>query len=79
MEREKSVWYDHQLPATWRPELPEGSMFAFMEQAAKRYPDLYALDFEGCKVRYRELLQRINEAAKAFQNIHIHLVEHIQR
>ena len=69
MEREKSVWYDHQLPATWRPELPEGSMFAFMEQTARRYPDLYALDFEGCKVRYRELLQRINEAAKAFQNM----------
>ena len=56
MEREKSVWYDHQDSATWRSELPEGSMFAFMEQTARRYPDLYALDFEGCKVRYRELL-----------------------
>lgn len=69
MEREKSAWYRHQAPSTWRSELPEGSMYDFMEQTANRCRDLYALDFQGHKVRYRELLRHIDEAARALAHM----------
>lgn len=67
MKREKTIWYQHQKPSTWQPEISEGSMYDVLEQAAARYPNLYALYFEGRRTRYYELLQQIEATAKAFQ------------
>lgn len=67
MKREKTVWYRHQDPSTWQPEIPECSMYDLLAQTADRHPDLYALYFEGRRTRYRELIQQIESAARAFQ------------
>lgn len=63
MERIKSVWYDHQNPELWRAEYPEGSMYSFLSETASRHLSNCAIEFEGKKTTYKELLKQIDKAS----------------
>ncbi len=66
MKREKTVWYQHQEKSSWRPEYPECSMYRYLVEAAAKWPALNALEFEGKKTTFPELLSQIQNVAKAF-------------
>ncbi|MBQ9468916.1 MAG: acyl--CoA ligase [Clostridia bacterium] len=49
-----------------RLSYPEASMFELVEQTARRYPDEPAFEFYGKKTVYRQFVNRIMRAARAF-------------
>ena len=71
MIREKTIWYDHQAKDTWRAEYPEGTMFEFLLEAAKKWPALPAIEFEGRKWSFAQLMADIQTATVAFKSLGI--------
>jgi long-chain acyl-CoA synthetase len=47
-------------------DYPKLTMYQMVEKAAKGFPDDDALEFFGKKIKYHELLQRINRCSRAF-------------
>nr|MBP3598025.1 acyl--CoA ligase [Eubacterium sp.] len=47
-------------------EYPDCSIYEFLEENAKSYPTLCALNYYSREMTYRELLKEIDQAAKAF-------------
>ena len=47
-------------------DYPKLTMYQMVEKAAKEFPDDDALEFFGKKIKYHELLQRINRCSRAF-------------
>lgn len=65
MIREKSIWYENQNPERWVSEYPEHSVFAHLKAGAENYPDLPAINFEGRKYTYRQMIAAIEQTAVA--------------
>ena len=63
MKREKTIWFEHQKPELWASEYPECSMYAYVEKTALKYPDYYALFFEGKRTTYSKLIEKIDICA----------------
>ncbi len=64
------------IPAPWLSsygnvpahlDYPDISMFDFLEETAKKYPDYCAYDFMGTKVTYKKFIADILDCAKAFK------------
>lgn len=71
MERIKSIWYNHQNPELWSAEYPEGSIYGYLSETAKKHLNSCAIEFEGKKLTYKELLQQIDNVARCLQSIGI--------
>lgn len=71
MERAKTIWYDHQAESTWRPDYPECSMYRYLVETSSKWPDLYALQFEGKKTSFSKMIVQIQTIAKAFSGMGI--------
>lgn len=71
MERIKSVWFYHQNPDLWRAEYPEGSMYSYLSETASKHLNNCAIEFEGKKITYKELLHQIDNVAQCLQSIGI--------
>ena len=65
MKREKSIWYYHQNPDRWQPEYPECSFFEHLRLGAVHYPDLVAVEFQGRKYTYKQLISNVEMVATA--------------
>ncbi|MBQ6600348.1 MAG: acyl--CoA ligase [Clostridia bacterium] len=65
MKREKSIWYNYQNPEKWIPEYPECSFYEHFRSGAERYPGLVALEFQGKKYTYKQLIENIEKTACA--------------
>lgn len=65
MKREHSIWQNyHSENGGWK-EFPENSIFSFMKETADKYPNYTAIEFEGKKISYKQLIFQIEEAAAA--------------
>lgn len=71
MNRKKSIWNTHQNPARWQEEYPEYSVFTHFKDAAKKFPHLSAVWFEGRTYTYQQMLGNIEQTAKALYAIGI--------
>lgn len=69
MKRNKSPWFEHQNPDLWRSEYPEGSMYDYLKSTAQKHLNNCAIEFEGKKTTYRELLNQIDSVADSFATI----------
>ena len=58
-------------------DYPDCSMYALVEAAAKKYPDIAALDFMGRQTSYADLIKAIHTAAKGLRAIGIHEGERV--
>lgn len=63
MNRVKSVWFDHQNPDKWVPEYPEHSFYELLRKGSLKYPNLCAVEFQGKKYSYRQLIENIDRVA----------------
>ncbi len=63
MRREKSVWYSYQNPDKWIPEYPECSFYEHLRKGSLNYPDLCAVEFQGKKYSYKQLMENIDKVA----------------
>lgn len=63
MKRETSIWYSHQNPNKWITEYPEYSFYEHLRLGALKYPNLCALEFQGKKYSYKQLIINIEETA----------------
>ena len=59
----------HSLPCC--PVFGDGTLFALLEQTARRYPDRIALDFLGKSTSYRRLAGEVRTCARALQALGI--------
>lgn len=66
MKRNKTVWYEHQDPSTWRPEYPECSMYRYLIDTTSAWPELNALAFEGKRTTFSSMIRQIRTVAEAF-------------
>lgn len=71
MKRVKSIWYQHQNPDKWNDEYPEHSMYEQLRISSQRYPNLTAIEFQGRKYSYKQLIQSIEEVSAALVTIGI--------
>lgn len=69
MKRNKSPWFEHQNPDLWRSEYPEGSMYDYLKSTAQKHLNNCAIEFEGKKTTYSELLNQIDSVADSFAAI----------
>lgn len=69
MKRTKTIWYEHQNPEKWTSEYPDCSMYGYLNSTAQNHLDYFALEFEGKKHTYRELLGEIDRVAKSLISI----------
>ena len=69
LKREKCVWTEHLREGTWKSEYPSGSLFSVLEDTAKIIPNNYALDFEGNKIKFKDLIKNIKHVAKCFSKL----------
>lgn len=65
MKKSKSIWYEHMNPEKWLDAYPECSMYERLRKAHLQYPDLVALEFEGKKYTYKQLIANIENVARA--------------
>ena len=65
MKREKTIWYEHQNPDKWIPEYPTYSFYEHLRKNSLQYPGLCALEFQGNKYTYRQLIKNIEDVATA--------------
>ncbi len=63
MKRIKSVWFEHQNPDKWIPEYPEYSFYEHLKTNSRKYPELTAVEFQGKKYSYKQLISNIEETA----------------
>lgn len=71
MKREKSIWYNYQNPDKWVPEYPEYSFYEHLRRGSLRYPDLCAVEFQGKRYSYRQLINNIDIVAHSLMSIGI--------
>lgn len=69
MKRQKGIWYEHLNPSQWKEEYPECSMYEYLRDTSQRYPNLIAIEFEGRKYSYRQLLSHIENTAHALVSL----------
>lgn len=69
LKREKCIWTEHLREGAWRSEFPTGSMFSVLEDTAKVVPNFYALNFEGNKIKFKDLIKNIKHVAKCFSKL----------
>ena len=72
LKREKTIWYRHQDPALWLPEYPACSVYTWLERSASHHPASVALEFEGRRYTYAQLMDHIDAAAKALIALGVH-------
>ncbi len=65
MKREKSIWYSYQNPEKWAPEYPEYSFYEHFRNGVERYPDFVAVEFQGKKYSYKQVIENIEDVAKS--------------
>ena len=63
MKRTKSIWYEHQNPDKWIEEYPEHSFYNHLKTNSEKYPNLTAVEFQGKKYSYKQLITNIESAA----------------
>ena len=63
MKRVKSIWYQHQNPDKWIDEYPEHSMFEQLRVTSQHYSNLTAIEFQGKKYSYKQLINNIEAVA----------------
>lgn len=71
MKREKTVWYEHQDPSSWRPDYPESSMYEYLKETTKKWLKYDALEFEGKRTSFQALFLQIRTVAKAFSGMDV--------
>lgn len=65
MQRKKTIWYNYLNPEKWKSEYPEYSFYEHLRRGAKCYPNLVAIEFQGKKYTYKQLINNIEKVAKA--------------
>ncbi len=60
-------WKDYLGDVPMHIDYFEGSMFEAVEKVAEKYPDLVAFDFMGKSTTYRQMVQKIENCAKALK------------
>ncbi|MCY3669942.1 MAG: AMP-binding protein, partial [Alphaproteobacteria bacterium] len=53
----------------WDAEIPEGPLFAILDESIRRYPDNEAMDFLGRTYSYAELGAMVDRAAAGFRSL----------
>ena len=51
----------------WDAEIPEGPLFAILDEAVERFPGNEAMDFLGKRYSYAELGDAVTRAAAGFR------------
>ena len=69
MKRTKGIWAEHLKEGAWKSEFPSGNMFNALEDTANQFPNFYALNFEGNKIKFKDLIKNIKHVAKCFSKL----------
>lgn len=69
MTRNMNIWLEHMVKDSWISEYPTGSMYEAIEETAKKVPNKVALDFEGAKIKYKDLIKGINKTAQSMKKL----------
>ncbi|USG61809.1 long-chain fatty acid--CoA ligase [Sneathiella marina] len=61
----------------WEIDIAEKPVYALLDEAVKKWPDNYAIDFMDKRIRYAELDDMINRAAKGFVELGVKKGVHV--
>ncbi len=65
MKRTPNIWSEHHSKENFRDEYPECSMVTPIIEAAKKYPNYTALEFQNKKISYSQMIENIELIAKS--------------
>lgn len=63
------IWTKYYSEEAKNPKIPECSLYEYLYENNKNYPNGYAINYFGKKIKYGELFSMIDESAKALQGI----------
>ena len=64
MKRTQETWSRH-LNGEWIDEYPDCSMFEYLKRNSNKRPEYIALEFQGKKITYKDLIIQVEYTAKA--------------
>ncbi len=65
MQRTPGIWSKHHGKDNFISEYPDYSMFAMLNDVAKKHPDYTALEFEDKKISFSKMIEQIELVAKS--------------
>lgn len=65
MKRTPNIWSAHHGKDNFISEYPDYSMFSLLQETAKRHPDYTALEFQGKKTSFSEMIAQIELIAQS--------------
>lgn len=71
MAHVKGIWYEHMAREKWCPEYPRCSMFEQLKTNAQHFPELPAIEFQNKYYTFQQLIETIEQLAKALVRIGI--------
>ncbi len=69
MKRTRNIWTEHLSEYNLVDEYPECSIFKYLKQTSQSHLNSFAIEFEGKKTTYGELIKQIETTAKALVNL----------
>lgn len=65
MRRKPNIWSEHHGAGNFIKEYPDYSMFTHLQNTAKKHPDYIALEFQGKKTSFSEMIEQIELIAQS--------------
>ena len=65
MIRTRNIWSEHHGESNFIKEYPDCSMFTYLNNTAKKYPDYTALEFQNKKTSFSEMINQIEIIARS--------------
>ena len=65
-------WKKYYTKDEMKMKIPDISMYEMLEKSIKKYGNKTAIEYYGTKISYKDLLKKIDEAARSFKELGIH-------
>ena len=70
-KKSHGVWEKYYTKEERKLVIPNKTLYEMAKESCEKYDDLYAMDYFGVKITYREFLKKIEIASVAFRNLGI--------
>lgn len=68
LKLKKPLWHKYYTKEERELVIPDGSMYDVMNETACKYPHLYAYNYYGTRVKFKDFIKLIDKASMAFRN-----------
>ena len=68
LKKPKAIWNNYYTKDEINLKIPDKSIYELIRESCEKFPNLYAYEYFGTKVKYKDFLKQIDYASIAFRN-----------